>query len=1037
MARFVVLAFLVASLSGLATTNGQEMPKVLDDRLQLDLIAESPQLMTPTGVAVEKSGHVLVIESHTHFPPKDYDGPKHDRILAFDPKNPGSPTVFHEGSTHTMNLGVHHDGSVYVATRQRIFRLRDWDGDGTAAEEVPIAHLETKGNYPHNGLSGFAFGWDGDVYFGFGENLGADYKLIASDGTTLSGGGEGGNVYHCQADGSKLRRVATGFWNPFAMYRDPLDRLFVVDNDPDSRPPCRLLHIVEQGDYGYRFRNGRKGVHPFTAWNGELPGTLPMVAGTGEAPSGIVGADSDQWPDDLRGALMVTSWGDHRIECYPLKPRGLSFTAERKVLVSGGENFRPAGMAIAPDGSIWFSDWVDKSYELHKKGRLWRLSVKGKCGPEIVDRVKQLSPDNIEALRAAMNSSDRIYREAALHTIASEKDDQPNAWQALHDTINTNPDLNCRVAAMRAYFQTNWMRAPQGAKVRPLQTLPVVQKGEAKPDELKTKTLLWWLTESAFKQRANDLPDGSLGNAMKAGLINMATSADDLSWMKETPSLHEPYLALKLIPNYAELLKERRFPKPVLQSFHPNKAIESALATNDPFLFHLCVEQLRLQIRTGNTSPPTTAKGKLAYAVAAVREATEQDPPELNEWITDPDMDLRMVALNYVHDKRLIKLKDQVRESMKTATNRQVFEATLATLQALSDKPYDPSKESRGEEEVVKLVIDGTNPPELRTMALRMLRADHPAIKLEVLEELLASNDQNLATEAVRKLGERTEPIAIARIRSLAEDEAKPPAIRAEAVATVTPDNAASRSLLIKVAKDARPDQISAAESAIRQLRGKFDHIPELDQVSESRQQNGAKPRDDEALGMLYFKAVPARSRPTPTDTERWLAAIQKAGSGAADADRGRAVFFSRQARCSSCHESEGRGAAVGPNLTGIGRTMTRARLLGSILRPSAEVAPQFAPLRVTTNDGLSRTGLYVGEEVDGTVNYVDDKGKKFQVHPRDLESREEVKTSIMPEQLVDGLTLIEIKDLLAYLGDGNDTAPKDAGTKEADKDAK
>ena len=40
----------------------------------------------------------------------------------------------------------------------------------------------------------------------------------------------------------------------------------------------RLLHVVEGGDYGYRFRNGRKGTHPFTSWNGELPGTLPMVA---------------------------------------------------------------------------------------------------------------------------------------------------------------------------------------------------------------------------------------------------------------------------------------------------------------------------------------------------------------------------------------------------------------------------------------------------------------------------------------------------------------------------------------------------------------------------------------------------------------------------------------------------------------------------------------------------------------------------------------------------------------------------------------
>ena len=43
-----------------------------------------------------------------------------------------------------------------------------------------------------------------------------------------------------------------------------------------------------------------------------------MVAGTGEAPSGLVAYESDNLPDDYRGNLLVTSWGDHRIERYRL-----------------------------------------------------------------------------------------------------------------------------------------------------------------------------------------------------------------------------------------------------------------------------------------------------------------------------------------------------------------------------------------------------------------------------------------------------------------------------------------------------------------------------------------------------------------------------------------------------------------------------------------------------------------------------------------------------------------------------------------------
>ncbi len=267
-------------------------------------------------------------------------------------------------------------GSVYLATRNEILRLRDTDGDGKADEHRRLVFLETKGDYPHNGLSGLAFDSKGNLYFGLGENLGAAYKLIGADGTTLTGGGEGGSVFWCTADGRKLRRVATGFWNPFGVCRDIFGRIFAVDNDPDAMPPCRLVHVVEGGDYGYQFRYGRSGRHPFQSWDGQLPGTLPMVSGTGEAPCEVLSYESDGLPREYLGDLLVTSWADHRVERYQLKERGASFAAERKPFVQGGENFRPVGMAVAPDGSLFVSDWVRSDYNLHGKGAIWHIRAR-------------------------------------------------------------------------------------------------------------------------------------------------------------------------------------------------------------------------------------------------------------------------------------------------------------------------------------------------------------------------------------------------------------------------------------------------------------------------------------------------------------------------------------------------------------------------------------------------------------------------------------------------------------------------------------
>lgn len=402
-----------------------EGPVSRDPRLAVRLFAEAPDVATPTGIAVDAAGRVFVVESHTHFRPKDYPGPPKDRIrILEDSDGDGRAdrfSTFFEGSEATMSLAFGPGGNLYAATRREIFVLEGVEGRGEPDRVRSIVHLRTRGDYPHNGLAGFAFGPAGEVYFGLGENLGAAYSLVGSDGTVLTGGGEGGSVYVCRPDGGGLRRVATGFWNPFALCLDAAGELFVVDNDPDSRPPCRLLHVVPGGDYGFQFRFGRNGLHPFQAWNGELPGTLPMVAGTGEAPSGIVSYERGEFPPEYFHSLLVASWGDHRIERYEPRAVGRSFRATMAPVIVGGEDFRPVGLALAPDGSLFVSDWVDKSYELHGKGRVWRIASTEPPGRRRVPEGRRLSPasdlagspENAPALLAALDSGDPFERCAA------------------------------------------------------------------------------------------------------------------------------------------------------------------------------------------------------------------------------------------------------------------------------------------------------------------------------------------------------------------------------------------------------------------------------------------------------------------------------------------------------------------------------------------------------------------------------------------------------------------------------------------------
>lgn len=439
--RAIVLAASMTAIGGIAQAAENAIPKVNDDRLSLKLFADAPDIVTPVGIAIDAKGRVLAIESNTHFRPAGYKGAEKDRILRFEDTNGDGKAdrieTFFEGTTHTMGMAFHPDGTLYVCTRMEVFTLRDDDNDGKADAPKTIIRHETEGNYPHNGLCGFAFDFRGNVYFGQGENLGAPYTIRGTDGKTHSGHGEGGNMYRCKPDGSGLEHISTGFWNPFAHCFDVYGRLFVVDNDPDSRPPCRLLHVVDGADFGYRFRNGRKGVHPFTAWNGEIPGTLPMVSGTGEAPSGMLAYESDNLPSDYRGSLLVTSWGDHRIEQYKLEPRGASFKSTMKPVVTGDENFRPVGIITAQDGSIYFTDWVDKSYPLHSKGRIWRLSS---------DTPSHIERSNLKRMTTAY---DRNIRETAFRKM----ENSPNSAQKLEGYARGPGHPLTRLAAMESLIR--------------------------------------------------------------------------------------------------------------------------------------------------------------------------------------------------------------------------------------------------------------------------------------------------------------------------------------------------------------------------------------------------------------------------------------------------------------------------------------------------------------------------------------------------------------------------------------------------------
>jgi putative membrane-bound dehydrogenase-like protein len=995
-------------------------PKSLDPRIKVELFAEHPQIVTPTGIDVDSRGRVWAVESNTHFPPADYKGHATDRVLVMSDTNGDGKAdrivVFTDGLRFTMSVAVtpvwaidpakstqKKQGAdaprspVYISTRREIRLFHDDDGDDEADRSDRIVELDTKGDYPHNGLAGFAFDALGWLYFGCGENLGADYKLIGADGTTLAGGGEGGSMYRCRMDGTKLERVATGFWNPHASCFDAFGRLFTVDNDPDSRPPCRLMHIIPGGDYGYRYRNGRAGLHPFTAWNGEIPGTLPMVAGTGEAPSGVLAYESDGLPEEFIGNLFATSWGDHRIDRFRLKPRGASFVSVAEPVIVGGEDFRPVGIACGPDGSLYFTDWVKRDYNLHGHGRVWRISgVEPRAKPASV--APQFAGNGNTALLSLVESPRFDVRRQAAKTLAANAAGRKQLFGMLKD----------RSLPKRQRIEALWALAGSGT-----------------PEEIELNQADLFATCDPIASAAGWL----------IGSPALPFEQDALHRLAE--SLVGERIALR-----ANLQSDGTALLGILNrcAFTPDDAVvPQALSVDDPFVLSTMVTSLARHFPLDGfakfLAPGSNAAPRVRIAMLlAARLRDSRDQTLLTMALGDHDPDVRRLAVQWVAEERHGSLRPRVEAVFNsTAVTADLFMATLAALEMLDGaKPAEIDK-TPAAKYVLPLVVDEKRSPAVRAQALRLVAPTDPALDPALLGKLLAGGESLLRQEAVRTLQLAPADRAAPLLLPIAVDEKLPMQLRADALAGLAgaarleSHGGAVRRLL---ARTMTSPEVAIRLESLRAARGSFADDAMLRDAllalagklnSPSGEATNADHdlADQIAISVDERKfavpaAVAALRTKRPATKADWLAQLNR--GRAADPEAGRRLFYHVNGPgCYKCHAVNGRGGRVGPDLSRIVETLNRVQLIQSILEPGSEIAPQFVAWSFETTDGKVLTGMIVHEN-EGKTIVGDAEGKLTELKTIDIVQRVPQAKSLMPDKLTDLMTLQEFRDLLAFL---------------------
>ena len=165
---------------------------------------------------------------------------------------------------------------------------------------------------------------------------------------------------------------------------------------------------------------------------------------------------------------------------------------------------------------------------------------------------------------------------------------------------------------------------------------------------------------------------------------------------------------------------------------------------------------------------------------------------------------------------------------------------------------------------------------------------------------------------------------------------------------------------------------------------------------------------------MLESRSFVMNGKLPPADAEadKLIAARTAAFDPAkASAARGAEVFTRN---CVICHAIDGQGAAIGPQLDGIGGRGAE-RLIEDILDSNRNIDRAFRLTLVTKKDGSVVSGLLRNDEGAQLV-LADLAGQEQRVAKADVQTKQETETSLMPPIFGETIPPAEFNDLLAYL---------------------
>ena len=926
--------------------------------------------------------------------------------------------------------------SVYYTCIPKLWKLVDQDGDGKADERVVLSDgYGVRVAFRGHDMHGLIRGYDGRLYFTIGDR---GYHLRNAEGEMLSDPASGA-VFRCELDGSGLEVFARGLRNPQELAFNDVGDWFTVDNNSDSGDQARIVHLLQDGDTGwrmyYQYLADRGPFNREKIWepqNDAQPASIvPPVENFTDGPSGLAYYPGTGFGDALKDTFLICDFrggpSNSGIRSFQLQPKGATYQLSN--------DSQPVWTCLATDvafgcdGALYVSDWVD-GWDGLGKARLYRIVDSDNQQTPIVEEVRQILESDFSELPKAslvewLGHPDRRVRLESQWELASRTETKSLAQVARESGNSTArrhavwglgqiarlsepsgkqyelakttlvglldvDDASLCVAVLAIAGEQGWADIANSA-------VPFIKHNDARlryaAIDALGRTKRTAAMKEVFEQVSGpDKDDAAIRHAAAMFLARAANVAQLKSLSKHRSSVVRRIAIVALLRQGSSEVTE------FLSDEDPRVVFEAARAIHDlpiDVAFsdlaklvggEMENEALVWRVLNANFRLGTEAA---AAALATFASRTDADPKMriealdmLAHW-AKPDPVDRVIG-----DYRPIGPRD-------SAVAKVALEPHIDLLLAAPEKIRFKAIDTASELGIIKIAnvleaqaAEVNRPANSRAKSLTALARLKPGSAVALAQKISADESR----------GE----LGLAKLNVLSKHAAED-SIKVFVDATESPDIDVQQAAWDILAELKHPSATKAIGQALElYLSGQLDPRVQLNVVeaADGKLNADQKSRFDEHRKNL------AESDPLAP----WLDSL--AGG---NVQRGSALFFGKtELSCVRCHQVDRAGGQVGPNLTVIGKDRDERYLLESICIPDAKIAKGFETAVIIDIDGRVHSGI-VKTENDDFVELVLADGTQERIPQDDIEVRKKGK-SAMPADLVKQMTSRELRDLVAYL---------------------